>query len=82
MVSGGKICKKYLRIDEADQKDDLWSLFLSHIQSLLLMKPCTTFCSDHLINKQTGLQNRDISLQGLTKNSEIVTVIFSFNLTS
>lgn len=55
MVSGVKICKKYLRIDEADQKDDLWSLFLSHIQSLLLMKPCTTFCSDHLINKQTWI---------------------------
>lgn len=55
MVNGGKICKKYVRIDEADQKDDLWSLFLFHIQSLLLMKPCTTFCSDHLINKQTWI---------------------------
>lgn len=37
------------------RKMTLCSMFLSHIQSLLLMKPCTTFCSDHLINKQTWI---------------------------
>lgn len=31
MVSGGKICKKYVRIDEADQKDDfMLSVSISH----------------------------------------------------